>query len=231
MKTYSENIAQVSTALSDPTRRQIMEYVLYAEAPLSVRDIAEYFGLHANAARMHLEKLVKGGLLRVVRQRGERGGRPANLYDTSGEDWDISLPPRSYKLLADILASSIFERGEDRDKHICRESYRRGREEAIASSSPLAYMAPGGELQGVIAAWSDEVKRRGHRANIKLTEAGLAEATFISCPFGEFSERYPGLVCEIHRCLEEGFLSLAGAYRLQATEKRCTFILRHDKTT
>jgi len=92
MKTYSDHIAQVSTALADPTRREIMEHVLHADTALSVREVADYFGLHANAVRMHLDKLVKGGLLKVVRRRGAHGGRPANLYDASDEDWELNLP-------------------------------------------------------------------------------------------------------------------------------------------
>ena len=75
MNTYSENIAQISTALADPTRREIMELVIHAGSPLSVREVADHFGLHANAARMHLDKLVKGGLLKVERQRGVLGAR------------------------------------------------------------------------------------------------------------------------------------------------------------
>ena len=109
MKTYSDHIAQVSTALADPTRREIMEHVLDADVPLSVKEVADHFGLHANAARMHLDKLVKGGLLKVVRRRGASGGRPANLYDTSGVDWELNLPPRRYKLLAEVLALGVAD--------------------------------------------------------------------------------------------------------------------------
>ena len=225
MRTYSDQIAQVSTALADPTRREIMEHVLHADSPLSVREVADFFGLHANAARMHLDKLVKGGLLRIMRQRGERGGRPANLYDASGEDMELNLPPRRYKLLAEVLAMGVADEGGELAQRMGQEAHTRGREEAIAQSSPLAFLGRGASLQEIAKAWSEEIERRGHKASMKHLDGERVEATFITCPFGDFSRNYPGMVCEIHRRMEEGFLSLGGSCRLEATEESCVFIL------
>lgn len=226
MINYSEHIAQVSTALADPTRREIMELVMHAESPLSVREVAEHFGLHANAARMHLDKLVRGGLLRVMRQRGAHGGRPANLYGASGEDRELSLPPRRYKLLADVLARGVSGL-EGIISRVGQEAFACGREEAISGSSPLAYLPQGAGLEEVAQAWVEEIGRRGHAAALETAHADRVEVTFITCPFGEFSRSYPGLVCEIHRRLEEGTLSVAGGFELQAAEgKDCTFFLR-----
>ena len=226
MKTYSEHIAQVSTALADPTRREIMEHVLHSDSPLSVREVADHFGLHANAARMHLDKLVKGGLLKVVRRRGDHGGRPANIYDASDEDWELNLPPRRYKLLAEILARGISEREKASAGRMGQEAFSRGREEALANSSPLAHLPHGASLQDAAQAWRDEIRRQGHKSRMKNIGADRVEATFATCPFGESSSSHPGLVCEIHRRLEEGFLSTAGEYTLDATAKKCTFILQ-----
>jgi len=229
MRTYSEHIARVSTALADPTRREIMEYVTYSDSPLSVREVAEYFGLHANAARLHLDKLVKGGLLQVIRRRGARGGRPANLYGASEEDWELNLPPRKYKLLAQILARGISGPEKGVMPRIGQEAFNCGREEAVVSSSPLAYLPQGSDLEVVGEAWVEEIERRGHKADITGCEEGSVEVAFLTCPFGGFSHSHPDLVCEIHRCLEEGYLSLAGGYGLEATDRRCVFILMPRK--
>ena len=225
MKTYSENIAQISTALADPTRREIMELVLYAGSPLSVREVADHFGLHANAARMHLDKLVKGGLLKVMRRRGERGGRPANLYDTSGEDWELNLPPRRYKLLAAVLAGGLAGSHQELDRRLGDEAHARGRAEAMASSSPLAQVPHGAGLKEIATAWLQEIEKRGHKADMAMLDESRIETAFSTCPFGEFSRDYPTLVCEIHRRLEEGVLSLAGNCRLKKTAEKCRFIL------
>ncbi len=226
MATYSEHIAQVSTALADPTRRGIMEYLLFSDSPLSVQEVAEHFGLHANAARMHLDKLARGGLLRIVRRRGERGGRPANLYGVSGEDWELNLPPRMYKLLADVLARGISGCGEKVTSRIGEEAFIRGREEAAAGSSTLARLPLEADMRNVAQAWWEEIARRGHKAELSTREDGLVEMRFLTCPFGELSRNHPGLVCDIHRRLEEGLLSLAGRFRLDASAESCLFILR-----
>lgn len=228
MRTYSEHVAQVSTALADPTRREIMQYVLDSDGPLSVREVAEYFGLHANAARMHLDKLVKGGLLRVVRRRGKQGGRPANLYSLSDEDWELHLPPRRYKLLAEVLASGVSGVEKAPASRMAREAFARGREEAVLTSSPLVYLTPRAAVEDVADAWLEDIRHRGLKARWKLLDGGGIEMTFHTCPFGAFPQRYPDLVCEIHRCLEEGLLSLAGERKVVAGEARCAFILKPD---
>ena len=226
MDTYSEHVARISTALADPTRREIMDHVLDADSPLSVREVAEYFGLHANAARMHLDKLVKGGLLRIVRRRGKSGGRPANLYSASEEERELHLPARSYKLLAEVLAGAISGLEGGVDIHMGDEAFARGREEAVRSSSPLAFLSRGSDLEEVARVWLEEVSRRGLRARMVAGDRGHAEVTFLACPFGDFPRNHPDLVCEIHRRLEEGFLSLTGDWQLEKMESGCTFILR-----
>lgn len=230
MSSYSDQIAQVSTALSDPTRREIMEYVLHSENPLSVREVAEHFDLHNNAARMHLDKLAKGGLLKIVRRRGARGGRPAHLYTSADQDCALHIPARSYKLLAEILIEALGDREEAVHKGIERKAFRGGREEALRCSSPLAYLASETDIEEVVQAWLEEIQRRGLKATWETRDDGKVEVTFISCPFGDLSSRHPELVCEIHRFLEEGFLSLAGGWRLRShKESPCTFHLERAK--
>lgn len=226
MSTYSDQIAQVSVALSDPTRREIMEHVFSSQSPLSVREVAEHFNLHANAARMHLDKLVKGGLLKVVRRRGARGGRPAHLYRAADLDWDLHIPPRSYRLLAEILAQAICDLIEPVPEGVKKQALRSGREEALRNSSPLAYLPPDAGIEEVVRAWLEDIERRGIKTVLKSLDGGKAVVIFASCPFGELSTRHPHLVCEIHRTLEEGVLSLVGGWCLHLQEERgCAFIL------
>ncbi len=229
MRSYSEHIARVSTALADTTRREIMELVVGSESPLSVREVAEHFGLHGNAARMHLDKLVQGGLLRVMRRRGGRGGRPAKLYGASGDELEISLPPRQYKLLAQVLIRGLAgEEAAGLERRLGREAYARGREEAMAASSPLARLAADADITEASRAWGEDIRRRGHRCRVEALPGGAVAMTFLTCPFGEFSRSHPSLVCELHRRLEEGFLSLAGPLRLTATERQCVFTIEAE---
>lgn len=226
MKTYSDQVARVSTALADPTRREILELLLSKDDPLSVKEVAEHFGLHSNAARMHLEKLVKGGLLRMIRRRGAGGGRPAHLYCTCEEEWELHLPPRRYKLLADILLEGISNLDHPVIEALGQEAFRCGRDEAMRTSSALAYLTPESGALQVADAWTREIKQRGLNVESRAAGDDEVEVTFLSCPFGELSSRSPEIICGIHRRMEEGFLSLAGDWRLLGVEgARCTFIL------
>ena len=97
-------------------------------------------------------------------------------------------------------------------------------------SSPLAYLPSDTDIEEVVQAWLEEIRRRGLKAIWRTLEDGQVEVTFISCPFGDLSSRHPELVCEIHRLLEEGFLSLAGGWRLRSHEEsRCTFHLERTQ--
>ncbi|HVE92201.1 MAG TPA: helix-turn-helix domain-containing protein, partial [Actinomycetota bacterium] len=79
---------RISAVLGDPTRRAMYLHVKQRHSPLTVNDIAEHFGIHRNAAKFHLDKLLAAGLLRAEFRRvnGKRGpgaGRPSKLYSAS----------------------------------------------------------------------------------------------------------------------------------------------------
>ncbi|MBC7230105.1 MAG: helix-turn-helix domain-containing protein [Actinobacteria bacterium] len=225
MTVYGERIADVSTALADPTRREIMDFVIRSESPLSVREVARHFGLHDNAARLHLDKLVKGGLLRVVRSRQKRGGRPAHLYRPGDGDWELSVPPRQYRLLAEIMVRAVSRAGGGASRRAEEEAFALGREEAARAGSPLARLSQGCPLSALKEAWEEEMRRRGMRSRIAELPPGNLVVTFLGCPFGDIPGEGRDFVCEVHRRLEEGFLSMAGDYRLERGESRCAFRL------
>lgn len=226
MTPYRDHLARISTALADPTRRDIMEYVYEADAALSVREVAEHFGLHANAARLHLDKLVKGGILVVVRRRGRVGGRPAHLYQASEDEFELHLPHRRYKLLAEVLVRAIPDPDEGPLPPFGEGAFAAGRDEAMRVSSSLAYMPAGADANEVARVWTEEVKGRGCRARMEAVGEGGVAVVFLSCPFGDISNRSPRLVCDVHRRFEEGYLSLAGDWALRGgLETGCAFEL------
>lgn len=230
MLVYQDRIAQVSMALADPTRRQIMELLLATGTPLSVREVAERFGLHVNAARMHLDKLAKGGLLMVSRRRGERGGRPAYMYMVSGEEWELHLPPRSYKSLAVILVSGLRNCGEEVLASLVDDARAFGRSEALRASSPLAHLPREAEVEDVAEAWKEDLIRRGVSARHRRGDKGAIEVEFLACPFGGVVHLCRNLVCEIHRGLEEGLLGLVGEWRIERPGEGCVFLARKEET-
>lgn len=227
--TYKERLAEVSTALADPTRREIMDFVSSSSAPLSVQEVAQAFGLHANAARLHLEKLAKGGLLKVIRRRGKRGGRPAYLYLPSEEDLELHLPARHYRLLAEILVEGLSDMGEKVWERFREVSYWRGRREGLSSSSPLAHLPSRPGVEEVAGAWEEDLRMRGMRFRMRVLEGETIEVTFLACPFGGISKSNLRRPCSVHHGLEAGVLSLAGRWVVEREDRKCVFVAKREE--
>lgn len=103
---------QALTSLDDPIRRQLHEYLLERDLPVSREDAAAAVGISRTLAAYHLDKLADAGLLAVSYQRpagrnGPGAGRPAKLYTRTTREIVVSVPPRDYLLLAQLLVSSI----------------------------------------------------------------------------------------------------------------------------
>src|SRR5256885_3641560 len=103
---------ELHRALSDPSRVQILEVVREAEAPVDARELGTRVGLHVNTVRSHLHVLAEAGLVSARREERTRPGRPRVLYKATAEALDAPAPA-SYRLLAQILASSLA--GSERD--------------------------------------------------------------------------------------------------------------------
>ncbi len=103
-------LAAVS-ALGEPTRRALYEYVASCDGWVGREQAADAVGLERGTAAHHLDRLAAEGLLDVDFQRlsGRRGpgaGRPAKLYRRARREFGVSLPPREYELAAAMLADA-----------------------------------------------------------------------------------------------------------------------------
>jgi predicted ArsR family transcriptional regulator len=105
-------------ALAEPVRRRLYEYVAAQPAAVDRDEAAGGLGIGRPLAAFHLDRLVQAGLLEVEYHRrsgrsGPGAGRPAKFYRRpAGRDIEVSLPPRRYGLVAEILATGI-ERSDD----------------------------------------------------------------------------------------------------------------------
>lgn len=96
-------------SLDDATRRQLYEHVASQGRPVTRDQAASSLGLDRSTAAYHLDKLVDGGLLvasfaRPDGRGGPGAGRPAKRYERSDVEIAVSLPPRDYRLAAELLA-------------------------------------------------------------------------------------------------------------------------------
>lgn len=182
------------------SRLRILQVLRQATEALGVQELAEQVGLHANTVRFHLERLVTDGVVaRHVEERTEPG-RP-RLAFTAVARPGTHGDQRSYRLLAEILASFIVEAVPDAAAaaieagrtwgHYLTERpapYRRtGEEESVAELLRI--------LDGI--GFVPELSPSGDRRQIWLRH----------CPFLEVAREHRQVVCSVHLGLMQGALA------------------------
>ena len=81
--------------LDDPLRRQLYEYVIECDGPVSREQAAAAASIGRTLAAYHLDKLADAGLLTISYQRpagrgGPGAGRPAKLYTRATQEMSVS---------------------------------------------------------------------------------------------------------------------------------------------
>ena len=87
------------TALVDPSRRALFDYVRRAGRPVSREAAADAVGISRSLAAFHLDRLVDAGLLRATyaAPAGQPRGRPPKVYEATDEDVVLTVPDRRYQ--------------------------------------------------------------------------------------------------------------------------------------
>ncbi|MEU4687931.1 transcriptional regulator [Actinoplanes sp. NPDC023714] len=140
--TTPEDLTAIA-ALTDQVRRNAYRAVAEARpAPIGRDEVAGALGIGRSLAAFHLDKLVDAGLLEVsyARRSGRTGpgaGRPAKLYHLSAAEHAVSVPPRSYRTAASLLAEALDRIGGDEAvEKVAREHGRRAGLAALDSYEP-----------------------------------------------------------------------------------------------
>jgi predicted ArsR family transcriptional regulator len=197
-------------ALADRSRRAVYRVVCEAGAEAVSRDdVAAALGVGRTLAAFHLDKLVDAGLLEVsfARRTGRAGpgaGRTAKLYRRSATEHTVTVPPRAYHRVAELLAEAVERTAADATLFaVARE---RGRAQARAQAP--ARDRPRRARQARQAGIDDLVRA--------LTEdgyepvAGPDTVMLRNCPFHLLAEQFPPLVCGMNLALVEGLVQGLG---------------------
>jgi len=202
-------VAAVS-ALAEPARRRLYDYVCDQAAPVGRDDAAAALGMPRATAAFHLDRLAEVGLLAVqfARRTGRRGpgaGRPAKLYRRGEREIAVALPERSYALAGQLLAQALDDTldagapAASARSHLARRAGEFGhRIGAEAGDSD-------DEIMAALAAWGFEPRREG-------TDIVLG-----NCPFHLLASQHTELVCGMNHDLIGGVLDGAHCARLRAT--------------
>jgi predicted ArsR family transcriptional regulator len=193
--------ATLHRALSDPSRVRILELLRQAEAPLDARELGTRVGLHANSVRSHLRVLAEAGLVAAGREERTRPGRPRVLYQaTTAEALDAPTLD-SYRLLAQILASSLA--GSERDPSArAEEAGRAWGAHLIRKPPPFTSISKQETIDEVIRLH----EQAGFRPELRQAKSGQ-EIVLKHCPFQLVATTYQTVICPLHLGLIRGALA------------------------
>ncbi|MGB3603882.1 MAG: helix-turn-helix domain-containing protein [Gordonia sp. (in: high G+C Gram-positive bacteria)] len=190
-----DEIAAVS-ALDEPTRRRIYDFVCPKRDAVSRDDVSNELGIPRQTAAFHLEKLADAGLLAVefARRTGRSGpgaGRPSKLYRRANIEVAVQLPERAYDIAGGLLAQAVEESdrtGESPRACLARNAQQRGRELDLPEG------ASDEELMVALAEWGYEPRIEGD------------DIVLVNCPFHALAQQHTGLVCGMNLDLLSGAL-------------------------
>jgi predicted ArsR family transcriptional regulator len=204
---FSATVVAVTTAFGDPTRRQI--YLFGRDRPdgVTAGEVAEYFALHPNVARHHLDKLAAGGYFEVSVARGGQGGagRPSKRYRTSGRAAGLELPLKGDDLLITLLGRALalvpIEQAEAMAEDVGQQY---GRELAAHMSTGIGQRS----FRTALHAIADALTAHGFAAHAEARGQSLVLIKD-SCPFFDTAKQHP-VICAVDRGMVRGML--AGLY-------------------
>jgi predicted ArsR family transcriptional regulator len=154
-------------------------------------------------AAFHLDKLVEADLLRARIDTSVRRhvGRAPKVYEPSGHDVVVSIPPREPQLLAAILAEAIdTERdGERASDAALRVARRRGVDAGGTERERLRPGRLGAERAlGVSAALLER-----HGFEPRRTDDAVR---LRNCPFHPLAQASPALICGVNHSFVAGVI-------------------------
>lgn len=200
-------------SLDDPVRRRLYDYVASCDEPATREHAAAAAGISRTLAAYHLDVLAEAGILsasyaRPAGRSGPGAGRPAKRYSRTRQELSVSVPPRDYGLLAELLAEAVS--GDDSGAV----------RSAVMTAARKAGRSGVGD-DGVI----DALRGRGYEP-VEAADGGIE---LRNCPFHRLVDQHTELVCGLNLQLIQGILEAAGEPPKRATltprDGRCCVIV------
>ena len=224
-RAFGADVAAISTAFGDPTRRAAWLFARDAEMEgVTAAEVAEHLGLHPNVARHHLDKLAASTYLEVFVEKSEAraAGRPAKRYRVPADvaaaasAGTTGFPARRDDLIITLLGRALGllprEQAEAMAEQVGEEHGR-----ALAASMAGA-RAAGGEgadairdVRTALHAVADALTAHGFAAHAEARD-GLIAVIADNCPFGTTASQHP-VLCAVDRGMVRGMLAGLGVER------------------
>jgi predicted ArsR family transcriptional regulator len=202
------------SSLDDPVRQRLYQYIASCDDPVAREDAASAAGISRTLAAYHLDKLAEAGILSVsyARPAGRSGpgaGRPAKRYARTRDELSVSVPPRNYRLLADLLVSAMVADDAGTVRSASSAAARRAGREVPVRHGLVSTLEEFGYEPAVNAAGDIELR---------------------NCPFERLARQYTEAVCGLNLNLIQGMLEGTGESPQRAAltpcERRCCVTVR-----
>ncbi len=200
-------------SLDDPVRRRLYDYVASCDEPVTREDAAAMAGISRTLAAYHLDKLAEAGILsasyaRPAGRSGPGAGRPAKQYSRTQQELSVSVPPRDYKLLAELFAEAV----SSDDSGVVRSA-------AMAAARKAGRAGASDDLISALCG-------RGYEP-VEAADGGIE---LRNCPFHRLVHQHTELVCGLNLQLIQGMLEEVGEpperAMLVPREGRCCVAVR-----
>lgn len=201
-------------ALDDELRRGMYAFIRSAGRPVTRDEAAESVGISRKLAAFHLDKLVDVGVLRARSGRAtgvRKVGRAPKVYEPTDTDIRVSIPPRQYDVLADILLDAVVS--ED-DETARSAAIRVARERGAGIGAREREQARPGRLgaERAVTLTTELLQRHGF-------EPARESPTCVrlrTCPFHPLAAKAPDLVCGVNHAFLSGVVDGLGAASVEA---------------
>ncbi len=180
-------------ALGDPTRHAIFRYLAGERRPVDVAELTDHMGLHHNAIRQHLSRLVAAGLAVESTAAPTGRGRPRLVYEVPpsvDSRWGVTGP---YEQLS-VLLSEIIRTGD----------------------TPVDVGRRAGSIPGAVAVASDPADVMVDRLSrygfdpVSKRSGNHVDLVLQTCPFETTALADPDIVCSLHLGLAYGLADSIG---------------------
>jgi predicted ArsR family transcriptional regulator len=196
--------------LEEPNRRHLYDLVVASGVPVGRDDAAGSLGISRELAAFHLDRLVEAGLLETEFRRlggrsGPGAGRPAKLYRRASREVAISLPPRSYDVAADVMATA-FDRlaGTPAAEAVTVVARERG---IAAGKDARRKAGPRPGRRRVQAGLLDVLRRAGYEPEV---DSASGTVSLRNCPFDSLAAGHRQLTCGMNLAWTQGVVAGLG---------------------
>ncbi len=191
-------LQEQANALGTATRHRIFEYLRTATAPVGVTELTDHFGLHHNAIRQHLQRLVDAELVDRSTAPPAGRGRPRLEYVVTPDAADRWGGVDPYERLSVLLA----------------EVLRTGDAAEVVGHREGAAGITSADARGPVDALVDEMARQGFAPRVHR-EGDVVELVLGRCPFVSAVLADQATVCGLHLGIARGVADVVGGLAVE----------------